>query len=158
MFLAPIYHTGGTMATEPKEQKGVLITGPSGEIYNIPAKELQRYAVTRAAVERTILDAEAAGFVGDSGEDALGETEEFAGEAPPPPPGTTIINIFVGPHAEASMLPDGVAQPQARTFRAGSTMVKVAAGSTVAVRRRPIPCGAATFYGKWEELSASDSE
>ncbi len=29
------------MTTEPKEQKGVLITGPSGVIYNIPAKELR---------------------------------------------------------------------------------------------------------------------
>jgi hypothetical protein len=36
------------MATEPKEQKGVLITGPSGVIYNIPANELQRYAATGA--------------------------------------------------------------------------------------------------------------
>src|SRR5512133_1831343 len=158
MFLAPIYHTGGTMATEPKEQKGVLITGPSGVIYNIPAKELQRYAVPRAAVERTILDAEAAGFVGDSGEDALGETEEFAEGAPPPPPGATIINIFVGPNAEASVLPDDVEQPQARAFRAGSTMVKYAAGSTIAARRRAMPCAAATFYGQWEEKSTSASE
>ncbi len=146
------------MATEPKEQKGVLITGPSGVIYNIPAKELQRYAVPRAAVERTILDAEAAGFVGDSGKDALEETEEFAEGAPPPPPGATIINIFVGPNAEASMLPDDVEQPGARAFRAGSTMVKYAAGSTVAPRRRAIPGLAATFYGKWEDSSTSDGE
>ena len=146
------------MTTEPKEQKGVLITGPSGVIYNIPAKELERYAVPRGAVERTILDAEAAGFVGDSSEDALGETEEFAEGAPPPPPGATIINIFVGPNAEASMLPDDVEQPQARAFRAGSTMAKYAAGSTLAARRRAMPCDAATFYGKWEEMSTSDSE
>ena len=129
------------MATEPKEQKGVLITGPSGVIYNIPAKELQRYAVSRAAVEKTILDAEAAGFVGDSGKDALGETEEFAQEAPPPPPGATIINIFVGPNAEASVLPDDGEQLPARTFRVGST---------TAARRRALPCAAATFYGKWD--------
>ena len=107
------------MATEPKEQKGVLITGPSGVIYNIPANELERYAVPRAVVERTILDAEAAGFVGESGQDALGETEEVAEGAPPPPPGATIINIFVGPNAEASMLPDDVEQPQARAFSNG---------------------------------------
>ena len=144
------------MATEPKEQKGVLITGPSGVIYNIPAKELERYAVPRRAVERTILDAEAAGFVGDPSEDALGETEEFAEGAPPP--GATIINIFVGPDAEAFMLPDDVEQPGARAFRAGSTMVKVAAGSTMAARRRALPCEAATFYGKWEQKSTSDSE
>jgi hypothetical protein len=136
------------MTTEPKELKGVLITGPSGVIYNIPSKELERYAVPQGAVERTILDAEAAGFVGDSSEDALGETEEFAEGAPPP--GATIINIFVGPYAEASTLPDDVEQPQARAFRAGSTMVKYAAGSTLAARRRAIPCDAATFYGKWE--------
>ena len=146
------------MATELKEQKGVLITGPSGVIYNIPARELQRYAVPRAAVERTILDAEAAGFVGDSGEDALGETEEFAEGAPPPPPGATIINIFVGPNAEASMLPDDVEQPQARAIRGGSTVVKYAAGSTIAARRRAMPCAAATFYGQWEEKSNSDSK
>ncbi len=146
------------MATEPKEQKGVLITGPSGVIYNIPAKELQRYAVPRADVERTILDAEAAGFVGDSGEDALGETVEFAEAAPPPPPGATIINIFVGPNAEASMLPGDVEQPQARAFRAGSAVVQYPAGSTLAARRRATPCDPATFYGKWEESSTSDSE
>ncbi len=150
------------MATEPKEQKGVLVTGPSGVIYNIPAKELERYAVPRAAVERTILDAEAAGFVGDSSEDALGETEEFAEGAPPPPPGATIINIFVGPNAgpnaEASRLPDDVEQPQVRVFRAGSTMAKYAAGTTKAAPRRAMPCAAATFYGKWEEMSTSDSE
>ena len=146
------------MTTEPKELKGVLINGPSGVIYNIPAKELERYAVPRGAVERTILDAEAAGFVGDSSEDALGETEEFAEGAPPPPPGATIINIFVGPNADAFMLPDDVEQPQARAFRAGFTMAKYAAGSTMAARRRAIPCDAATFYGKWEEKSTSDSE
>ncbi|MBS1225242.1 MAG: hypothetical protein H6R24_1920, partial [Proteobacteria bacterium] len=100
------------MAAEPKELKGVLINGPSGVIYNIPAKDLERYAVPRGAVERTILDAEAAGFVGDPSEDALGETEEFAEGAPPP--GATIINIFVGPDAEAFMLPDDVEQPGAR--------------------------------------------
>jgi hypothetical protein len=138
------------MTTEPKELKGVLITGPGGVIYNIPAKELERFAVPQGAVEGTILDAEAAGFVGDSSEDALGETEEFAEGAPPPPFGATIINIFVGPNAEASMLPDDVDQPQARAFRAGSAMVKYAAGSTLAARRRAIPCDAATFYGKWE--------
>jgi hypothetical protein len=158
MFLAPIHHTGGTMATEPKELKGVLITGPSGVIYNIPAKELQRYAVPRADVERAILDAEAAGFVCGSSEDAPGETEEFAEGAPPPPPGATIINIFVGPNAEVSVLPDDVEQPQARAFRAGSTLVKYDAGSTAAARRRALPCEAATFYGKWEEMSTSDSE
>ncbi len=125
------------MAIEPKEQKGVLITGPSGVIYNIPAKDLQRYAVPRAAVERTILDAEAAGFVGDSGQEALGETEEFAEGAPPPPPGATIINIFVGPDAEASV-------------------AKYAAGPTKAAHRPALPCAAATFYGKWEERSTSD--
>ena len=146
------------MATEPKEPKGVLITGPSGVLYNIPAKDLERYAVPRGAVEKTILDAEAAGFVGDPREDALGETEEFAEGAPPPPPGATIINIFVGPDAEALMLPDDVEQPQARVFRAGFTMAKYAAGSTTAARRRAIPCDAATFYGKWEEKSTSDSE
>ena len=146
------------MATEPKEHKGVLITGPSGVIYNIPAKELERYAVPREAVERTILDAEAAGFVGDSSEDALGETVEFAEGAPPPPPGATIINIFVGPNAEASMLPGDAEQPQARAFRAGSTMVKYAAGSTMTARRRALPCAAATFYGKWGETSASEGE
>ncbi len=127
------------MATEPKEQKGVLITGPSGVIYNIPAKELQRYAVPRAAVERTILDAEAAGFVGDPGEDALGETEDFAVGAPPPPPGATIINIFVGPDAEASV-------------------TKYATGSSKAAQRPALPCAAATFYGRWEEKSTSASE
>jgi len=138
------------MATEPKEPKGVLITGPSGVMYNIPAKELERYAVPRGAVEKTILDAEAAGFVGDPREDALGETEELAEGAPQPPPGATIINIFVGPDAEAFMLPDDVEQPGARAFRAGSTMVQYTAGSTQAARRRAIPCDAATFYGKWE--------
>jgi hypothetical protein len=138
------------MTTEPKELKGVLITGPSGVIYNIPAKELERYAVPQGAVERTILDAEAAGFFGHSSEDALGDTEEFAEGTPPPPPGATIINIFVGPNAEASMLPDDVEQPGVRAFRAGSTMVKYTAGSTVAARRHAIPCDAATFYGKWE--------
>ena len=148
------------MATEPKEQKGVLITGPSGVIYNIPAKELQKYAVPRAAVEGTILDAEAAGFVGDSAEDALGETEEFEEAAPPPPPGATIINIFVGPNADAvaSMLPDDIEPSQARAFRAGSTVVKYAAGTTVAARRRALPCAAATFYGKWEEKPTSGGQ
>ncbi len=146
------------MATEPKEQKGVLVTGPSGVIYNIPAKELERYAVPRAAVERTILDAEAAGFVGESSEDAPGETEEFAEAAPPPAPGATIINIYVGLNAEASMLPDDAAQPQARIFRAGSTMVNYAPAPAKAARRRAIPCCAATFYGKWEETSPSDSK
>jgi hypothetical protein len=145
------------MTTEPKELKGVLITGPSGVIYNIPAKELERYAVPRGSVERTILDAEAAGFVGNPSEDALGESEEFAEGAPPPPPGATIINIFVGPDAEAFMLPDDVEQPGVRAFRAGFTMAKAAAGSTMAARRRPIPCDAVTFYGKWEEKSTSGS-
>jgi hypothetical protein len=143
------------MATEPKEQKGVLITGPSGVIYNIPAKELERYAVPRGAVERTILDAEAAGFVGEPSEDVLGETEEVAEGAPP---GTTIINIFVGPDAETFRLPDDVEQPGVRAIRAGSTLVKYSAGSTMAARRRALPCEAATFYGKWEEKSTSDSE
>jgi hypothetical protein len=137
------------MATESKEQKGVLITGPSGVIYNIPANELERYAVARAAVEGTILDAEAAGFVGDTSEDALGENEESAEGAFLPPPGATVINIFVGSSAEASVLPDDVEQPQARAFRAGSVIVKYVAGSTRAARRRAIPCCAATFYGKW---------
>jgi hypothetical protein len=145
------------MATESKEQKGVLITGPSGVLYNIPAKELERFAVPRGAVEKTILAAEAAGFVGDPSEDALGKTEEFAEGAPPPPPGATIINIFVGPDAEAFMLPDDVEQPGALAFRAGFTMAKYAAGSTMAARRRALPCEAATFYGKWEQKSPSDS-
>ncbi len=138
------------MATEPKEQKGVLITGPSGVIYNIPAKELERYAVPRADVERTILDAEAAGFVGAGSEDGLKETDEFAEGTPSPQPATTIINIFVGPNAEASMLPDDVEQPQARAYRVGSAVVKYEAGSTMAARRRATPCDPATFYGKWE--------
>jgi hypothetical protein len=142
------------------ENRGVLISGPDGTIYNIPFAELNRFVVPQEAVERTILDAEAAGLLAGPG----GDVESAAGSpgGAPAPPGATVINIFVSPGAEpltqiagaspgdvqgfATMAKYSAGSTMAK-YSAGSTMAKYSAGSTMTGFGAVAPT--ATFYGSW---------
>jgi hypothetical protein len=137
-----------------KKGGGVLITAPNGEIYNILAKDLEKFKVAPEKVERTIMDAEKEGFLVAEPEMPM---EPMAGEAievPAPQKNGITINIFYGEEPQQVAVP---VETDSDPSVARSTMAKYAGGSTMTnVVAEPLFSNI-TFYGsRWAETEDSE--
>jgi hypothetical protein len=157
------------MSEYAEGKRGILITAPNGTLYNIPEKELARFAVTPENVEATILDAEAAGFI----ETQQPAVSDQAVVTPPAsaPTSPVVINVFVNHESEVrtpavdQVAPNSMAKYAGGTamakYAGGTSMAKYAGGTAMAKyaggtslgfghpSAGPSNAAAAVFYGDW---------